>query len=143
GLGGLRVGYGYGPTELIRILQRVRQPFNVNSVAQAAATAALSDNEFVQFCRKENEAGRRTLCLGLRALGLEVYGGSANFVLCRVGDGIGIFEELQKLGLIVRPLASYNMPEFVRITIGTKSENERMLKALADLSPSKRLVGTS
>lgn len=130
GLGGLRVGYGYGDPEAIALLHRVRQPFNVNVVAQVAATAALSDLEFVDKCREENAAGRQFLCEGLGELGLETFGGEANFVLCKVGDGKGVFEGLQRQGIIVRPLAPYGMPEFVRITIGRASENERLLKAM-------------
>jgi histidinol-phosphate aminotransferase len=133
GLGGLRVGYAYGDPELISLLHRVRQPFNVNSVAQAAATAALDDIEFVNKCRVENEAGRALLCQGLDALGLETHGGQANFVLCRVGAGRAVFEALQQRGIIVRPLAPYGMPEFVRITIGRAEQNERLLATLREL----------
>ncbi|MGB0412856.1 MAG: histidinol-phosphate transaminase [Coraliomargarita sp.] len=133
GLGGLRVGYAYGDPELIALLHRVRQPFNVNAVAQAAATAAITDHEFVAMCRRENEAGRKQLCEGLAELGIETYGGEANFVLSRVGDGVGIFEALQSRGVIVRPLAPYGMAEFVRITIGTAEENARLLSLMSEL----------
>lgn len=133
GLGGLRIGYAYGDPELIGLLQRVRQPFNVNSVAQAAATAALEDDSFLEMCRRENSAGRQVLCVGLAALGFETYGGSANFVLSNVGNGELVFELLQRVGIIVRPLAPYGMPEFVRITIGTTEENFSLLKALGSV----------
>ena len=133
GLSGLRVGYAYGDPELIALLQRVRQPFNVNSVAQAAAVAALEDTEFLQMCRRENEQGRSVLCQGLQALGVETFGGSANFVLSRVGDGMKVFGELQQRGIIVRPLAPYGMPEHVRITIGRPDENQRLLQAMSGL----------
>ena len=133
GLGGLRVGYGYGDPDLIALLQRVRQPFNVNAVAQAAAAAALEDHEFVQMCRAENEAGRKLLCEGMEKLGVETYGGVANFVLSRVGEGMHVFSRLQERGIIVRPLAPYGMPEFVRITIGRPDGNERLLEAIAGL----------
>lgn len=133
GLGGLRVGYGYGSPELIALLQRVRQPFNVNSVGQAAATAALADHDFVEMCRRENEQGRELLCKGLQAMGLETSGGSANFVLSRVGDGMKVFQQLQQRGIIVRPLAPYGMPEYVRITIGRPAENKRLLEAMSGL----------
>ena len=133
GLGGLRVGYAYGDPELIALLHRVRQPFNVNAVAQAAATAALDDLEFVEMCRTENEAGRKVLCEGLRALGFETVGGAANFVLSRVGNGVAVFDALQRRGLIVRPLAPYGIPEYVRITIGRAEENERLLSTLNEL----------
>jgi len=134
GLGGLRVGYAYGDPALIDLLQRVRQPFNVNALGQAAALAALEDEAFVAMCRERNEAGRVTLVDGLRGLGYEVHGGHANFVLCRSGDGRGAFEALQRGGLIVRPLAGYGLPEFVRITIGTEAENERVLEAMAKVA---------
>ena len=133
GLGGLRVGYAYGDPQLIALLHRVRQPFNVNVVAQVAATAALGDVEFVSMCRRENEAGRIMLCEGLAALGFETVGGQANFVLSRVGDGKMIFEVLQQRGIIVRPLAPYGMPEYVRITIGRAVENQRLLDTLGEL----------
>lgn len=127
GLGGLRVGYAYGNQELMSLLERVRQPFNVNSVAQAAAIAALEDTAFEAMCRQENERGRKVLCQGLSAMGFQTWGGQANFVLSRVGDGLKAFEVLQKKGLIVRPLAAYGMPEFIRITIGCSEEIERLL----------------
>ena len=87
GLGGLRLGYAYGDPELIALLHRVRQPFNANSVGQAAALAALGDEAFVSMCREQNESGRKRLCEGLSALGFEPFGGRANFVLCRSGMG--------------------------------------------------------
>lgn len=133
GLGGLRVGYAYGAPELIALLHRVRQPFNVNVLAQVAATAALGDDVFVEMCRTENESGRAVLCEGLSGLGFEAVGGQANFVLCRVGAGVAVFEALQRRGIIVRPLAPYGMPDFVRITIGSAGENARLLATLAGL----------
>lgn len=129
GLGGLRVGYGYGDPDLIQLLQRVRQPFNVSSVAQSAATAALADHEFVEHCRSANEAGRAQLVAGLEALGYPTLGGEANFVLSEVGDGGAFFRALQQRGMIVRPLVPYGMPAHVRITIGTETENIRLLQA--------------
>jgi histidinol-phosphate aminotransferase len=134
GLGGLRVGYGYGDPQLIQLLQGVRQPFNVSGVAQAAATAALSDHEFVEMCRSANEAGRKQLVEGMEALGYPTIGGQANFVLSKVGAGGVFFKALQKRGIIVRPLAPYGMAEFVRITIGTVAENERLLEAAREIA---------
>ncbi|MBC8189675.1 MAG: histidinol-phosphate transaminase [Puniceicoccaceae bacterium] len=138
GLGGLRVGYGYGDPELIQLLQRVRQPFNVNSVAQAAAAAALMDCEFVEDCRCANELGRRQLVEGLESLGCATVAGHANFVLSNVGDGLAFFQALQQKGIIVRPLAPYGMPDYVRITIGTEAENAKLLKAAAELVECRR-----
>ncbi|MGJ8638192.1 MAG: histidinol-phosphate transaminase [Opitutaceae bacterium] len=140
GLGGLRVGYAYGDPDLISLLHRVRQPFNVNSIAQAAATAALEDSSFVEMCCRENTAGRSYLCEGLSKLGFETFGGAANFVLSRVGDGKLVFEALQKRGIIIRPLAPYGMPDYVRITIGTAEENQRLLKNFEELVESGLVV---
>ena len=140
GLGGLRVGYANGDPELIALLHRVRQPFNVNAVAQAAASAALDDLEFVAMCRAENEMGRQVLCEGLSALGFKTIGGAANFVLSRVGSGALVFKALQRRGLIVRPLAPYGMADFVRITIGRAEENERLLSALRELIKSGEIA---
>ena len=139
GLGGLRVGYGYGDSKLIQLLQRVRQPFNVSSVAQAAATAALSDHGFLSMCRSANEAGRKQLVEGMEALGFATIGGHANFVLSMVGDGGTFFEALQQRGIIVRPLAPYGMAEFVRITIGTVTENERLLEATREIAQNSEI----
>ena len=138
GLGGLRLGYAYGDPDLITLLQRVRQPFNVNAIAQAAASAALKDVNFVAMCREQNEAGRKRLCQGLEAFGYETFGGQANFVLSRVGRGIHVFEMLQACGIIVRPLEAYGMPDFVRITIGTAGENERLLNAMEKIGVSAK-----
>jgi len=133
GLGGLRVGYAYGDPELIEILQRVRQPFNVNLLAQKAATAALDDVNFVRKCRDENEQGRAVLYKGLTKLGFETVAGQANFVLTRVGDGMMMYQKLQARGMIVRPLVPYGLPEFIRVTIGTADENARFLAALGEI----------
>jgi len=133
GLGGLRIGYAYAAPDLIELLHRVRQPFNVNSVAQAAAAAALDDEAFISMCREQNELGRELLCDGLNSLGFETIGGAANFVLSRVGDAVACFERLQKCGIIVRPLSVYGLPEYVRITIGQQKENQRLLDSLSNL----------
>lgn len=133
GLGGLRIGYAYGDPELIQLLSRVRQPFNVNSIAQAAATAALDDDAFTLKCRVENEKGRRLLQERLHALGIETTGGAANFVLSRTGNAAACFEALQKRGIIVRPLGVYGLPDYVRITIGRPEENEKLLAIVEDL----------
>ena len=95
GLGGLRVGYGYAAPELIQLLQRVRQPFNVNSLAQIGACAALDDCDFVRRCQLANAAGRQQLSAGLRQLGISCYTGDAKFLMCHVGLGQRVFEELK------------------------------------------------
>ncbi len=140
GLGGLRVGYAYADPELIALLQRVRQPFNVNRVAQVAASAALNDVEFVAMCRAENALGRKVLCEGLAELGFETVGGTANFVLSRVGNAAVVFAALQQRGIIVRPLAAYGLPEYVRITIGRAQDNQRLLSTLRELLDSGELT---
>ncbi len=131
GLAALRVGYGYASAEAAALLNRVRQPFNVNAIAQAAAVAALDDHEFVAQCRRENRAGLARLAEGFRRLGLEHVPSVGNFLLVRVGDGGKVFAELQRRGVIVRPVRSYGLPEWVRVTVGTPEQNERFLTALA------------
>ncbi len=133
GLAALRIGYGYAAPELIGILQRARQPFNVNAIAAAAAIAALDDDEFVARCRRENRAGLAQLGDGFRRLGLEFVPGQGNFLLVKVGDGGRVFAALQQRGLIVRPVKPYGLPEWVRITVGTRAQNERLLAALAEV----------
>ncbi len=130
GLASLRVGYGYGGSELIALLNRVRQPFNVNAVGQAAAVAALDDREFVSRCGAETRAGLVQLEDGFASLGLEFVPSVANFVLVRIGDGQAAFQALQRQGIIVRPVASYGLPEWIRVTVGTRSQNDRLLDAL-------------
>jgi histidinol-phosphate aminotransferase len=133
GLAALRVGYGYASAEMAALLQRVRQPFNVNAIAQAAAIAALDDREFTDRCVRENFAGLARLAEGFRALGLEFVPSAANFVLVKVGEGGRWFEALQRRGLIVRPLQPYGLPEWLRVTVGTSAQNERLLEAMAAL----------
>jgi histidinol-phosphate aminotransferase len=131
GLASLRVGFGYASAELAALLNRVRQPFNVNAVGQAAAIAALDDRGFVSKCASENRAGLRRLEAGFKTLGLEIVPSVANFVLVKVGDGARVFGELQKRGVIVRPMRPYGMPEWLRVTVGTPAQNERLLATLA------------
>lgn len=130
GLASLRIGYGYAAPALIALLQRTRQPFNVNAIAAAAATAALDDVEFVARCRRENFAGLAQLETGFKSLGLEFVPGKGNFVLAKVGDGTAVFEALQRLGVITRPVKGYGLPEWLRVTVGTKAQNERLLAGL-------------
>jgi len=131
GLASLRVGYGYAAPELIALLQRVRQPFNVNAIASAAAVAALDDEEFVTKCRRENRAGLAQLVAGFTHLGLEFVPAQGNFILVRVGDGIAVFDALQRQGVITRPVKGYGLAEWLRVTVGTQTQNERLLKTLA------------
>lgn len=133
GLAALRIGYAYAAPELIAILQRARQPFNVNGVAVAAALGALEDDEFVVRCRAANQAGLAQLAEGFRRLGLEFVPGQGNFLLVKVGDGAAVFGALQAKGIIVRPVKPYGLPAWVRISVGTPAQNERVLQALAEV----------
>jgi len=133
GLASLRVGYGYASPELAALLNRVRQPFNANAIGQAAAIAALNDREFVVRCVQANRAGLVQLASGFKALGLEIVPSVANFILAKVGDGAGVFVELQKRGVIVRPMRAYGMPEWLRVTVGTSAQNERLLTTLGNV----------
>ncbi|HNC22694.1 MAG TPA: histidinol-phosphate transaminase [Opitutaceae bacterium] len=130
GLASLRIGYGYAAAETATLLNRVRQPFNVNAIAQAAAIAALDDHEFTAKCVRENRAGLAQLEAGFRALGREFVPSVANFILVRVGDGLKVFDALQRRGVIVRPVKSYGLPEWIRVTVGTREQNERLLAEL-------------
>lgn len=131
GLASLRIGYGYGSPEVAALLNRVRQPFNVNAIAQAAALAALDDGEFAARCARDNRAGLAQLEAGCRQLGLETVPSVANFLLVRVGDGGRVFDALQRRGVIVRPVKSYGLPEWIRVTVGSAAQNERVLRELA------------
>jgi len=135
GLASFRVGYGYGSRELIGLLNRVRAPFNVNTFAQVAAVAALADDAFVAQCREGNAQGLMQLGEGFDRLGLSWVPSEANFLLVRVGDGARVFRELQNQGVIVRPVAPYGLPEYVRVSVGTQQENGRLLEALAKVLP--------
>jgi histidinol-phosphate aminotransferase len=130
GLAGLRLGYGIGNAELVSALEKIRQPFNANLLAQTAALAALDDDEHVRKTRANNFAGLEFFTRALRKLDLEYVPSSANFILIRVGEGQKVFEAMQRQGVITRPMGGYQLPEWIRISIGTTAENERCLKAL-------------
>src|SRR5258706_4362311 len=130
GLAGLRVGYGFAHPQVADLMNRVRQPFNVSHIAQAAAGAALLDGEFVEQSMLLNKHGMNTLTEGFRRLGLSWIPSHANFVSFRVGQGAATFRRLLQHGVIVRPIAAYGMPEYLRVTIGTEAENARFLSAL-------------
>jgi len=130
GLAGLRVGYGLTLPGMVDMMDRVRAPFNVNSLSQVAALAALGDDEHVATTRRINRAGLEFLLDGLGRMGLEVVPSWANFLMVRVGDGRRVYEALLHEGVIVRPMGFYGFPDFVRVTAGLPSENERFLAAL-------------
>jgi histidinol-phosphate aminotransferase len=133
GLAGLRIGYGIAQRELIAALEKVRQPFNINSLAQIGATAALDDTEHITRTRHNNFQGMRFLEQGLHKLKLKYVPSAANFILVKVGHGQHVFEELQRQGVIVRPMGGYQLPEFIRITVGTPAETARCLAALENV----------
>jgi histidinol-phosphate aminotransferase len=133
GLAGLRVGYGVAPSALVDLMDRVRQPFNVNSLAQAAARAALGDAAHVERSRACNRGGMALLRGECERLGVDVVPSWANFLLIRVGDGAGVYQKLLERGVIVRPMGVYGFPEHVRVTVGTAKENERFVAALAEV----------
>jgi histidinol-phosphate aminotransferase len=130
GLAGLRVGFGFMQPAVADLLNRVRQPFNVNSLALAAATAALGDAKFVAKSVKMNRSGMAALERSFKRLGLEYIPSCANFIAFRVPRADAVYEKLLRQGVIVRPVAGYGMPEHLRVTVGTPKENERFLKAL-------------
>lgn len=131
GLAGLRVGYALSHPDVAGLLNRVRQPFNLNSVAQAAALAALDDVDHLQQSTRRNREGRAQLVAGLQALGLACMDSAANFVCVDTGrSGADVYEALLKQGVIVRPVANYGLPGHLRVTVGRADENARFLQAL-------------
>jgi len=135
-LAGLRVGFGLCDPKIADLLNRVRQPFNVNNLALAAAVAALGDTEFVARSYEVNRAGMSQLESGFEALGLEWIASAGNFVSVRIPPSAGksqagvVYEKLLRQGVIVRPVAGYGMPDHLRVTIGLREENDRFLAAL-------------
>jgi len=132
GLAGLRVGYALAHPSVADVMNRVRQPFNVNSIALVAATAALDDMEFVARSYAENLQGLKQLEAGARQLGLEFIPSFGNFLTLRVGKAQDVFKRLLRRSVIVRPVGGgYGLPEHLRVTVGTAQENEKFLAALA------------
>lgn len=130
GLAGLRIGYALTSAGIADLMNRVRQPFNCNNLALAAATAALDDGEFVARSQALNSAGMEQLTEGFRRFGFDFIPSYGNFVVFRAGDAASVNEKLLKQGVIVRPIAGYGMPEWLRVTIGSEAENRRFLEAL-------------
>ena len=132
GLAALRVGYGLSTAIVADVLNRVRQPFNVNSLALAAACAALEDTDYLNQSRRLNEAGMQLLQDGFRELGLSWIPSKGNFIALDLGrEAAPVYQGLLREGVIVRPVANYGMPNHLRITIGLPAENIRLLEALA------------
>jgi histidinol-phosphate aminotransferase len=130
GLASLRVGYGLAPSGLIEVLQKTRQPFNVNGIGQIAALAALGDTEHLAQSKHIVDVGRAYLEEQFRAMKLKFNPSAGNFVFVNVGDGPAVFRKLLAMKIIVRPLSSYNLPEWLRITVGTMEQNEKCIAAL-------------
>lgn len=133
GLAGLRIGFGMAHAEVADIMNRVRQPFNVNSVAQAAAVAALHDEDFLVRSYVLNQAGMLQITQGLTKLGLEFIPSYGNFVSFRIGNATGIYRRLLEHGVIVRPIANYEMPDYLRVSIGLFAGNARFLEVLGKI----------
>ncbi|MHB1513444.1 MAG: histidinol-phosphate transaminase [Acidiferrobacter sp.] len=133
GLAGLRVGYAVSDAAIAELMNRLRQPFNVNLVAQAAAVAALDDDDYVERMRVANTTERAALVRALGGMGLAVLPSAGNFVCAEVGDAAPIYDALLRQGVIVRPLKPYGMPRHLRITVGRPEENTRLLRALAEV----------
>jgi histidinol-phosphate aminotransferase len=130
GLAALRVGYGIAHPDVADLMNRVRQPFNVGSIGQAAAAAALDDRAFVERSRKLNVAGMQQIVQGLEPLQLQHIPSVGNFLTLRVPQAAQVYQRLLRQGVIVRPVAAYELPDFLRVTIGLEAENARFLSAL-------------
>ena len=134
GLANLRIGYAIASEEIAAYLNQVRQPFNVNGMAQVAALAALEDQEYLLKSLETNALGMAQLQMGVDALNLDYIPSVANFLTVHVGDkAADIYQALLRTGYIVRPLAGYGMSQYLRITIGTESQNQGLLTALKDV----------
>ena len=133
GLAGLRIGFGLMHAHVADMLNRVRQPFNVNSIAQAAAVASLADDDFVARSYALNQAGMAQITQGLAQLGLGFIPSQANFVSFKVENAAEINKKLLQNGVIVRPIANYEMPDYLRVSIGLFSENARFLEVLKNI----------
>lgn len=130
GLAGLRVGYAMASAEIIDLMNRVRQPFNVNNLALAAAIGALDDHVFLAESYEHNRRGIEQILAGLKRLGLEHIPAHGNFVTFKVGDAAAVNRRMLKQGVIVRPVGNYEMPQHLRVTVGLENENIRFLAAL-------------
>jgi len=133
GLANLRIGYGLAPEPLAEILQKTRQPFNANGIAQAGALAALEDPEHIRATREITQRGRNYLQEQFATFGWEIVPSHANFVLTRTGDGDQTFRALLQRGIIVRSMRSYELPEWIRVSVGTPDQNERLIAELKKL----------
>jgi histidinol-phosphate aminotransferase len=144
GLAGLRIGYGIAQPTLTDLLNRIRQPFNVNSLAQAAAIAALQDEAFLQKGYELNKAGYAQLTGAFERMKMPYLPSSGNFVLVKVGNdhhaGVRVNQELLKRGVIVRPVGNYGLPQWLRISIGLPHENAAFLDAFAQILKDEKVL---
>ncbi len=138
GLAGLRVGYGMARAELIEVLQKTREPFNVNSIAQIGALAALDDEDHQRKTKSVVDAGRAYLEEQFNRMKVRFVPTTANFIMVNVGDGPAVFKNMLARKIIVRPLKGYKLQEWVRITIGTMEENRRCVTVLEEILPKHR-----
>jgi histidinol-phosphate aminotransferase len=133
GLASLRIGYGIARPELIEVLRKTRQPFNVNGIGQAAASAALTDDEHRRETKRITDKGRAYLQDQFRTMDLPFVPSAANFVLVKVGDGVNTFRKVLERQIIVRALKGYNLPEWIRISVGTMEQNRRCIAVLREV----------
>ncbi len=133
GLAGARIGYAIAPPEMSEVLHKTRQPFNVNSIANAGAIAALDDEPHLTETKRVIDQGRAYLQEQLTEMQVPFVPAVANFVMVNVGDGCAVFEKLLQRKIIVRPLKGYGLPEWVRISVGTMHENRQLIAALREL----------
>ena len=130
GLAGLRVGYGIARPEIIEVLQKTRQPFNVNEIGQVGALAALEDSDHIRETKRVVDQGRTFLEKELTAMKLKLVPSLGNFVFVKVGDGPAVFKKMLARKIIVRPLVGYGLQEWIRISVGTMEQNQRCIAAL-------------
>ena len=133
GLAALRIGYGIAPAAIAEVLQKTRQPFNANAIAQAGALAGLLDQEHQDKTKTLTDEGRAFLEASFAEMGLDYIPSHANFVLVKVGDGDAVFQEMMKQGVIIRAMRGYKLPEWVRISVGTMDQNRRCIAVLKNV----------
>jgi len=138
----IRIGYGITTPELAAVLQRTRQPFNANGIAQAGALAGLLDEEHMRKTRELTHEGRAYFEKEFSAMGLEFVPSFANFVLVKVGDGNAVFQAMLRKGIILRAMGSYGLPEWIRISIGTMDQNRRCIEELKALAKKGKLASS-
>ncbi len=141
GMAGLRIGFAVAPKEICSILERIRPPFNTTAVSQAAAIAALEDVSYVKAIKKKILNEKKRMEKNLSAMGLEYVPSQTNFLLVNVGDGNKMFTKLLKMGVIVRGMAEYELPEFIRVSVGKAAENDFFIKCLKKIKGTKESPG--